>query len=173
MQLGRGAEVHFTPLYHPTDCPHMTLTYIPAINVFFTADLVYHKMFPWMGKGVERTHVHNWIHALRQLQQAYLPQLPSIYPGHGKPGEFHLLEDQVDFLNDFLSVVDQAPSEYEAVATLIRKYPDYYQREFILPSSVANFMKDDQPADKKDFRNVYTMRSSANDYRKTIGRRVL
>jgi glyoxylase-like metal-dependent hydrolase (beta-lactamase superfamily II) len=174
MQLGSGVEVQFTTLYQPTECAHMTLTYIPAINAFFTADLVNHKMFPWLGKGVERAHVHNWVHALGQLRQAYEAQQPSIYPGHGSPGKFHLLEDQVNFLNDFLSVIDHAPSEYEAVATLIRKYPDYYQREFILTSSVANFMKDDRPADKKDFRNVYAMKSSGSDQRRNGGfRKVL
>jgi glyoxylase-like metal-dependent hydrolase (beta-lactamase superfamily II) len=173
MQLGSGAEVQVTALYQPTECAHMTMVYVPAINALFTADLVYHKMFPWMGNGVERTHVHNWIHALGQLYQAYQSLQPMVYPGHGEPGQLPIIEEQAAFLQDFLTVVDQAPSEYEAVAALIQRYPGYYQREFILPSSVANFMREQRASDNTVFRNVYAMKSYASVQRWNSVRKVL
>jgi glyoxylase-like metal-dependent hydrolase (beta-lactamase superfamily II) len=164
-QTGGGVELRFTTLYQPTECTHLTITYVPAINALFTSDLVYNKMFPWMGKGVERSHVQNWVHALDQQLQAYGPQAPRVYPGHGEPGEIHLLQEQAAFFKNFLSIVDQAPSEYEAVATLIREYPDYYQREFILPCSVANFMKEQRTVEDKTSRNIYIVRSSPDEQR--------
>ena len=77
----------------------------------------------------------------------------------------HLLEEQSAFLKNFISVVDQSPSEYEAVATFIRQYPDYYQREFILLCDVANFMRERRPPDNKTFRNIYAVRSNVEEQR--------
>jgi glyoxylase-like metal-dependent hydrolase (beta-lactamase superfamily II) len=160
-----GLELQLSTLYQPTECTHMTTVYVPAMKALFAADLVYHKMFPWLGRGVEAAHVHNWMNVLRQLQENYRADAPTIYPGHGSPGRIELLEEQVGFLQNFMAVVESAPSEYEAVATLIRKYPDYYQREFILPSSVSNFMKEGTEPDRKSLANVYAMRNSGGEYR--------
>jgi glyoxylase-like metal-dependent hydrolase (beta-lactamase superfamily II) len=165
MQTGGGIELRLTTLYQPTECAHLTVVYVPAINALFTSDLVYSKMFPWMGKGVERSHVQNWVHALEQLRQAYGALHPSLYPGHGTPGEVELLEQQIAFFDNFLSIVDRAPSEYEAVAALIREYPGYYQRDFILPCSVSNFMKGQRSADKGTHRNIYIVRSNPGEQR--------
>lgn len=114
----------------PGEAEAMTMVYQPEANALFVGDLVAHQMTGFLLEGRSSA----WLAQLRDVQQRYADNAPTIYPGHGAPGTFHsTLCWQTDWLNSLREEVAQRlgngpldETEVQAVAAAMEaRYPGH------------------------------------------------
>lgn len=60
----------------------------------------------WDGQDrMSATSIAEWLQALAELGEHW-PGTATLYPGHGRPGDVSLLDDQVQYVKTFLGAVD-------------------------------------------------------------------
>lgn len=89
-------------------------------ETIFTGDLCYAAQHAYLADG----HAEKWLELLAELGRRW-PSGPTLYPGHGSPGDMSLLDDQVRYVRTFLDAVDahldDSPEEREkAVGSALR-----------------------------------------------------
>ncbi len=134
----RGAVVELDASYDATEAAHMTTVYAPTANALFTGDLAYHDVHNWLGVGVTRASAEAWQRTLDQLAARYGARTPTVYPGHGAPGDVGLFAANRAYIAALLAVVDGGADEAAATKAMIERYPDHANRDFLLMMSVAN-----------------------------------
>ncbi len=133
-----GAVVELDANYDATEAAHMTTAYAPSANALFTGDLAYHDVHNWLGVGVTRDAAETWERTLEGLAARYRVQAPTVYPGHGAPGDVGLFAANRAYIAALLAVVDSGAGEAAATQAMIAQFPDHANRDFLLKMSIAN-----------------------------------
>jgi glyoxylase-like metal-dependent hydrolase (beta-lactamase superfamily II) len=88
----------------------MTLIYLPSQKLLFIGDIVNNHMHPFFAGAISPenpSHISEWIKQIEYLQQKY-PDAKILFPGHGPSGVAKtLLDEQLNYLNTFRSLVKQ------------------------------------------------------------------
>jgi glyoxylase-like metal-dependent hydrolase (beta-lactamase superfamily II) len=88
----------------------MTVIYLPSQKLLFTGDVVNNHMHLFFARAVSpesRSHISEWIKQIEYLRHNY-PDAKILFPGHGQSGAaMTLLDDQLNYLNTFRSLVEQ------------------------------------------------------------------
>ena len=101
------------------ECSYATALHIPTQKVLFAADLVYNKVFPWLNE----MHVDG---VLKQAEAVKaLPDVDTIYPGHGDAMTKADIPGYVTYVNDFLAMVETAKDADALVDGMKAKYPSF------------------------------------------------
>lgn len=86
------------------------VTYLPSQKIMFAGDIINNHMHPFFAGAVSPgscSHISEWIKQIEYLQQKY-PEAKILFPGHGPSGAAKtLLDEQLDYLNTFRSLVKQ------------------------------------------------------------------
>ncbi|MFA6031505.1 MAG: MBL fold metallo-hydrolase [Myxococcota bacterium] len=138
LELTGGGNCEVNTGYPATEAPFMATLYCPSINALFLADLGYNKMHPWMGDDITIARVTAWRGELVKIRRNYASLNPTIYPGHGDPGDLAMLDEQIRYFDDYLRIVATAGSRADAAARITALYPDYKEAEFFLKYSLLN-----------------------------------
>lgn len=117
--------------------PHMTTVHVPEANALFTSDFVSNGVHPWLGSGVPRDNIDNWMKGLADLKWRHSRGPCTIYPGHGPAGGLDLLDATRSYLCDFLAAADACRTNAQMWDRLMLLYPDHEQADFVLANSVA------------------------------------
>lgn len=133
-----GAVVELDASYDATEAAHMTTAWVPSARALFTGDLAYHDVHNWLGVGVTRTSAEAWQAALDRLGTRFAVDAPTVYPGHGEPGDVGLFAANRAYIGAVLAVADSGADEAAATSALIARYPDHANRDFLLKMTVAN-----------------------------------
>ncbi|MEJ1962724.1 MAG: amidohydrolase family protein [Gammaproteobacteria bacterium] len=141
LTLKGGGTLELTTDYKPTEAAHMTTVYNRELNALFLADFGYHKVHLWLGDDITRERIATWRSELLRIKARYAPLDPTVYPGHGAPGDITLVDDMVRYIDDFTRVTAAAKSREEAMQSMQALYPDYEQADFFLKYSVENHVK--------------------------------
>jgi len=77
-------------------------------------------------------HVHPWLNELRfdgikahEAALAALPDVDTLYPGHGGPMTKAQLDEYVAYVDEFLAVAATAPDAKTIIDTMSKAHPDY------------------------------------------------
>ena len=138
LQLVEGAVLELNSDYSAAECEHLTTIFSRDLNAFFTNDFIYNGVHPWLAISPE--NIVNWKKQLVEFKDAFAQSQPSIYPGHGKPGDVSVFDKQLKYINDFEGVVATAANREEAMQKMQQLYPDYTQADFLLVYSVNAFV---------------------------------
>ena len=122
--------------YKPAESNHATTVYVADLNGLFASDFAYNKVHLWMGTGVTDEHVKNWKEQLATFQEKYGSSNPTVYPGHGDPGDMTLFAELIKYIGDFQRITASATSKEQAIAEMKTLYPDYGEADFLLKNSV-------------------------------------
>jgi glyoxylase-like metal-dependent hydrolase (beta-lactamase superfamily II) len=100
----------------------MTLIYLPLQKTMFTGDMVNNHMHPFFAGAVSpenRSHISEWIKQIEYLRHNY-SDAKILFPGHGQSGTARtLLDDQLNYLNTFRSLVEQQMQSPAAKAKVV------------------------------------------------------
>lgn len=140
LRLTGGGGCDVSTGYPATEAPHMATIYCPSINALFLADLGYNKVHPWMGDDITLGRVAAWRAELVRIRQRYGPLNPTVYPGHGDPGDLSMVDVQIKYFDDYLRIVASAKNREEASAQVTALYPDFKEVDFFLKYSLINHM---------------------------------
>jgi len=119
------------------EAPDTTLIYLPLQRLLFTGDVVNDCMHPALIGG----HSKEWLDQLKYIFKNY-PDAKILFPGHGTPRSQTLLNEQLDYINTFRSLVKaeiQSARDVDAkdpgniteqgkqqiISTLQKIYPNY------------------------------------------------
>jgi len=138
LELTGGGSCDVTTTYPATEAPFMSTVYCPSINALFLADLGYNKVHPWMGDDITIDRVVAWRGELIKIRRHYASLNPTIYPGHGDPGDLSMLDEQIRYFDNYLRIIKSAKSREEAAAEITALYPDYKEADFFLKYSLLN-----------------------------------
>jgi glyoxylase-like metal-dependent hydrolase (beta-lactamase superfamily II) len=119
-----------------TEAAHETTLYSPELGALFTGDLAYDKVHLWLGVGVSREDARAWQSVTRTLEARY-PAGTRVYPGHGAPTDLRVFASVRSYIDDLLAAASSASDE-AASDQMVKKYPDWANRDFLLKMSVAN-----------------------------------
>lgn len=136
LALPGGATLELTTDYPATEAAHMTTAYSRDLDAVFTSDLAYQDVHLWLGVGVTRASAKAWQDTLDTL--ATTVHAKTVYPGHGAPTDPSVFAADKAYIADLLAVTATAPSDADAIAQMVAKYPDHANRDFLLMMSVAN-----------------------------------
>lgn len=138
LELKGGGSCTIDTGYPATEAPHMTTLYCPSINALFLSDLGYNKVHPWMGDDITLERVVAWQNELRRIREKYGPLNPTVYPGHGDPGDLSMVDTEIRYFDDYLRIVASTKNRDEATAQIVALYPDYAEADFFLKYSLLN-----------------------------------
>ena len=104
-----GITFHFEDL-GIGEADDMMLIYLPLQKMLFTGDIVNNHMHPFFAGAVSPqgpSHIFEWIGQIEYLIHKY-PVAKPLFPGHGLSGPAKtLLNDQLNYLNTFRSLVKE------------------------------------------------------------------
>lgn len=140
LEFEGGGSCDVTTDYPATEAPHMATIYCPSINALFLADLGYNKVHPWMGDDITLDKVKAWQETLKRLRADYSERDPTVYPGHGDPGSLAMLDEQIQYFDDYFRIVGSARSRDDAREQIVALYPDYKEAKWFLHYSLLNHM---------------------------------
>ena len=140
LKLTGGGTCKVSTGYPATEAPFMSTVYCPSINALFLADLGYNKVHPWMGDDITLARVVAWRAELIKIRRDYARLNPTVYPGHGDPGDLSMLDAQIGYFDNYLRVVRTAKSREQAAAEIVALYPDYKEADFFLKYSLLNHL---------------------------------
>ncbi|MFE0508399.1 MBL fold metallo-hydrolase [Streptomyces sp. NPDC058964] len=135
LTLAGGAVVRLDTDWPAAEADHTTVVHVPDANAVLTSDLVYSGVHAWEGPQVTRDKIQSWLSALGTLQERYGTHV-TVHPGHGPEGDTARYEEIRRYLDDFLAVTQTATDREEAMAEMIRRYPEHSQADFLLPLSI-------------------------------------
>ncbi|MEU8470799.1 hypothetical protein AB0F30_23355 [Streptomyces sp. NPDC029006] len=135
LTLAQGAVVRLDTDWPAAEADHTTVVHVLDANAVLTSDLVYSGVHAWEGPQVTREKIQSWLSALGTLKERYGTRV-TVHPGHGPQGDTARYEEIRRYLNDFLTVTQTASGREEAMAEMVRRYPDHSQADFLLPLSI-------------------------------------
>jgi glyoxylase-like metal-dependent hydrolase (beta-lactamase superfamily II) len=141
LTMDGGGTLEITTDYEPAEAPHMATVYSKDLNALFLSDFGYNKVHLWMGDDITDRRIANWRENLQRIKARYAGRNPTIYPGHGDPGDMTLIDTLIRYIDDFTRVTSEAKSRQEAMTKMMALYPDYKQADFFLKYSVENHVK--------------------------------
>lgn len=136
--LDGGGALELATDYKPTEADHMTTVYSPELNAIFLSDLGYNRIHHWQGDDISWQDIANWREELLRIKSEYAGRNPTVYPGHGEPGDINMIDTMVRYIDDYTRIVQAAKSRDEAMEKMIALYPDYGEANFFLKYSIYN-----------------------------------
>ena len=119
-----------------TECPVNLVIEISAEKVLLAQDLLYNKVYAFFGDKTsdDQYCFDNWINVLTNLKSnGYL----HVFPGHGKPSDATVLDEQIEYLMFVKQLVYQGLQGEELISRIVAKYPDY---KLQLTLHMSNYM---------------------------------
>ncbi len=159
IRLDRKNSLAIKVFEEPMEASHATSLESKSLNALFTSDLVYNETFLWLGNGVDKKSVDNWIKELENLKANTNPAT-KVYPGHGKEGTTELFNKNIDYIRTFVEVVGVSKSKEEAHTVLKNIYPTY-KGDFLLDRSIDNWFKSSSPV--FSFKNITDLTHTLNE----------
>jgi glyoxylase-like metal-dependent hydrolase (beta-lactamase superfamily II) len=141
IDLDGGGTLEITDDYLPAEAPHAATVYCPELNALFLADFGYNKVHLWLGDDITRGRIAAWRSELMHIKERYQARNPKVYPGHGEPGDLTMIDDEIQYLDDFLEVTAAARDRDEAARRMRELYPTYKEADFFLKYSVMNHVR--------------------------------
>jgi len=92
---------------------------VPALKALLIADLVYHRVHPWLNE----LDVDNVLARVDRL--AAMPNIETFYPGHGEPSKADYLPVYTAYVKDVLAEVPKARDFADLVDRVWRLHPDW------------------------------------------------
>jgi kynurenine formamidase/glyoxylase-like metal-dependent hydrolase (beta-lactamase superfamily II) len=139
LELGAGQALIIENIKDATECDHNTILYHEQSNLLFASDLLYNKVFSWLGPGVEQHNIENWIENLKNLQARYDKEGLTIFPGHGDPSDKILFDINIQYLNSFQNILSRTKSKSDAIEFFKQLYPQY-EGDFLLSRSIDHWI---------------------------------
>lgn len=136
--LDGGGALELATDYKPTEADHMTTVYSPELNAIFLSDLGYNRIHHWQGDDISWQDIANWREELLRIKSEYAGRNPTVYPGHGEPGDINMIDTMVRYIDDYTRIIQAAKSRDEAMEKMIALYPDYGEANFFLKYSIYN-----------------------------------
>lgn len=136
LEFNGGGVLKLDTQYKPAESNHATTVYVEDLNGLFASDFAYNKVHLWMGTGVTDEHIRNWRDQLATFQKKYGSSNPTIYPGHGNPGDMSLFAELIKYIENFQRIAANATSREMAITEMKKLYPDYGEADFLLKNSV-------------------------------------
>ncbi|GCE14810.1 MBL fold metallo-hydrolase [Tengunoibacter tsumagoiensis] len=84
----------------PGEAANETVIVVDEVNILFCGDVMYHHVHSWLVEGRSSA----WLAQLGTVLQHY-KGIERIYPGHGRPTTLRALNDEVDYINTYQSLV--------------------------------------------------------------------
>ncbi len=131
-----GAVLEVETGYPATEAAHMSTVRSTELGALWSSDLAYHGVHLWMGPGVTPESAAAWQATLDQLA-ASTPAGTTVYPGHGAPTDPSVFAETRGYIDDLLEVARSSASDADAIAEMVRRYPEHRNRDFLLAMSVA------------------------------------
>ncbi|MEH0155033.1 MBL fold metallo-hydrolase [Limibacter armeniacum] len=138
LSLPNGTQLLLKSDYASAEAPHVTTVYIHDLNALFVSDLCYNKVHLWLGYGVDKQCIINWIQELQTLKKKYNSSQPKVFSGHGPPADMKLIDENIVYLQEFLRVIASSKTAKEAEQEMRKLYPNYEQADYNLVNSIAN-----------------------------------
>lgn len=145
LDLGNGYALTIENISEPAESGHHSILYNSQFNILFAGDLLYNKVFNWLGAGVEQAHVDNWIKTLSALKSRFDKEGLVVFPGHGEKSGQEIIDMNIHYLTAFPDVLSRTTSKVDALTFFKKIYPDY-RGEFLLSRSIDQWF--DKTADK-------------------------
>jgi glyoxylase-like metal-dependent hydrolase (beta-lactamase superfamily II) len=119
-----------------TECPVNLLVEIPAEKVLLAQDLIYNKVYAYFGDRTSEGQYsfENWIKVLTDLMAKGYQH---VLPGHGKPTDASVFEEQIGYLQYTKELVYQGLQGAELLDKVVARYPDY---QLHLTLDMSNYM---------------------------------
>jgi kynurenine formamidase/glyoxylase-like metal-dependent hydrolase (beta-lactamase superfamily II) len=139
LELGEGYSLVIENIKEASESGHNTILYSDQFNLLFASDLLYNKVFSWLGPGVEQSHIDNWIKNLNNLKEKFNKEDLVIYPGHGEQSDRELFDSNIQYLTAFREILSRTKNKPDALEFYKKLYPDY-QGEFLLSRSIDHWI---------------------------------
>jgi len=122
--------------YSNTESNEIAALYVPSLKAFLSSDLLYNDVFLWL---VEK-RPNEWIQILDQIANM---DINIIYPGHGLPQGLFLINENKQYITDFIAATQEAGANAQTVIDAMKaKYPLYQGNYLLQASAEAYFPKD-------------------------------
>lgn len=103
------------------DHPDSSVVWVPSAKTVITGDVVFSKTHAFTG---DHRNIQGWIDFLKQIQSLN-PE--TVVVGHGAPAARHdasVIADQIQWLEDFQTAVQEDDSLDHVKQVMLKKYPD-------------------------------------------------
>ena len=141
LTMDGGGTLELTTDYKPAEADHIATVYSEDLNALFLSDFGYNQVHHWMGDDISWQDIANWREELVNIKTRYADRNPTVYPGHGDPGDMSLFDEMIQYIDDYTRIVSNATSREEAMQKMIALYPDHKEADFFLKYSVENHVK--------------------------------
>lgn len=135
-------RIHIKADYPGNECGHMTTLTIPEQKAFLASDILYDKVHAWCGPGVDRQEIQQWISILSDILAFKDVDEWTFYAGHGQTGDKTLVNNMIDYLQQFLVITESEKTRQGAMDKLIAAFPGFKQADFLLVHSVNYHVKE-------------------------------
>ena len=139
LDVGSGNYLLIESINEPTECRHNTILYAPQLNVLFASDILYNKIFNWLGPGVDHSSIKNWINIINDLKHKFDKESLVIFPGHGEQSDHTLFDTNLQYLTSFGAILSRAKDTADALQFFKELYPDH-QGELLLARSIEHWI---------------------------------
>jgi kynurenine formamidase/glyoxylase-like metal-dependent hydrolase (beta-lactamase superfamily II) len=136
-QLDIDGELLTIEHVNSAESEHNTILYSEQSNLLFASDLLYNKVFNWMGPGVDQHSIKNWIATIERLKTRFRNNV-IIFPGHGDKSDHSLFEINESYLRSFQTILCRTADRADAKTFFQELYPDY-RGDFLLTRSIYHW----------------------------------
>lgn len=113
-----GVEIEVID-YDDGESEHTSALVIPSLRAVLCSDMAYNHVHPWLNE-LRFDGVKAHVDALRAL-----PEVDTLYPGHGAPMSKAQLDQYVAYIDEFLAVAEDAPDAKAIIDAMSAAHPDY------------------------------------------------
>jgi glyoxylase-like metal-dependent hydrolase (beta-lactamase superfamily II) len=135
LDLGHGVSLTIENVAAPAEANHNTILYSEQFNLLFASDIVYHKVFNWLGTGVDEDAIDGWIKTLNDLKTRFGSESLIVFPGHGAQADRTAFDANIHYLSSFNDILGRTKDKHDALLFFRKLYPGY-QGEFLLSRSI-------------------------------------
>jgi kynurenine formamidase/glyoxylase-like metal-dependent hydrolase (beta-lactamase superfamily II) len=139
LDLGSGYSLAIESIQNAAESGHNTILYSDQFNLLFASDLLYNKVFNWLGAGVEQRNIDHWIKALKDLKSRFNKESLVIFPGHGEKSGYGLFDTNIQYLSSFRDILSRTKNKSDALTFFKQMYPDH-RGEFLLSRSIDHWI---------------------------------
>jgi len=105
--------------FHEGESEYTSALVIPSLRAALVSDMVYDHVHPWLNE-LRFDGVKAHVEALRAL-----PEVDTLYPGHGGAIGKAQLDEYVAYVDEFLRVAAEAPDAKAIIDAMSAAHPDY------------------------------------------------
>ncbi len=98
---------------------------IPSKKTLVAGDLLYNKVHLWLREG----RFEAWTKALDRI--AAITDIDTVIPGHGATTNRSLINENKNYISDFVTTVRELKSAAKATAKMKMLYPEHRMERFL------------------------------------------